>query len=56
MRKIMKIRVIITEKEFLKYASRPTYINHNIHGKDFVGIHEKKEVLKLNKPTYVGCT
>ena len=30
MRKRMKIRVIITEKEFLKYASRPTYINHNM--------------------------
>ena len=32
MRKRMKIRVIITEKEFLKYASRPTYINRNIYG------------------------
>ena len=56
MRKRMKIRVIITEKEFLKYASRLTYINHNIYGKNFVVIHEKKEVLKLNKPIYLGCT
>ena len=56
MRKRMKIRVIITEKGFLKYASRPTYINHNIYGKNFVVIHEKKEVLKSNKPIYVGCT
>ena len=56
MRKRMKIRVIITEKEFLKYASRPTYINHNIYRKHFVVIYEKKEVLKLNKPIYVGCT
>ena len=56
MRKRMKIRVIITQKEFLKYASRLTYINHNIYGKNFVVIHEKKEVLKLNKPIYLGCT
>ena len=41
MRKIMKVRVRTSEKEFLKYASRPIYINHNIYGKDFLVIHEK---------------
>ena len=41
MRKIMKVRIRTTEKEFLKYASRPTYINQNIYGKDFLFIHEK---------------
>ena len=56
MRKRMKVRVTINEKEFLKHASRSTYINHNIYGKNFVVIHEKKEILKLNKPIYVGCT
>ena len=30
MRKIMKVRVTTTKKEFLKYASRPANINHNI--------------------------
>ena len=52
----MKIRITKTPKEFLKYASRPTFINHIIFGKNLVAIHEKKEVLKLNKPIYVGCT
>ena len=56
MRKRMKVRVTTTKKEFLKYASTPTYINHNIYGKDFVVNHEKKELLTLNKPIYVGCT
>ena len=42
MRKIMKIRIIKTSKDFLKYASRPTYISHNIFGKNVVVIHEKK--------------
>ena len=55
MRKRMKTRIIKTPKGFLKYASRPTYINHNIFGKNLVAIHEKKEVLKLNKPFQVGC-
>ena len=54
MRKIMKVRVTTTEKEYIKDASRDAFINHKIYGKDFVVIHEKKEILKLNKPIYIG--
>ena len=43
MRKRIKIRIIKNEKDFIKYASRPTYINHNIFGKRLVAIHEKKK-------------
>ena len=56
LRKRIKVRVTTNEKDFLKYASRPTYINHNIFGKNFVVIHEKKELLTLNKPIFVGRT
>ena len=56
MRKRMKIRIIKTPKDFLKFASRATYINHNIFGKNLVAMHEKKELLTLNKPIYVACT
>ena len=56
MRKRKKIRIIKTSKDFLKCESRDTYISHNIFGKNLVAIHEKKEVLKLNKPVYVGWT
>ena len=55
MRKRIKIRIIKKEKDVTKYAYRPTYINH-IFGKRLVAIHEKKELLTLNKPIYVGCT
>ena len=55
MRKRMKVRVASNEKDLVKYASRPTYINHNIYDKNFVVIHEKKELLTLNKPIYIGC-
>ena len=56
MKKRIKIWIIKNEKHFIKYASRPTYINHNIFGKRLVEIHEKRELLTLNKPIYVGCT
>ena len=56
MRKRIKIRRTKTPKDFLKYASRPKYISHNIFGKNLVVIHERKELLALNKLTYVGCT
>ena len=54
MRKRIKIRIIKSEKDFIKYASKLTYINHDIFGKRLVAIHEKKESLTLNKPIYVG--
>ena len=55
MRKTMKVRVTTNEKEFLKSASRSIYINHNIYGKNLVAIHEKKEIIKLNKRIYAEC-
>ena len=39
---------------FFKYTSKPTYITHNIFGKNYAAIHEIKTVLMLNKPIYVG--
>ena len=56
MRKRIKIRITKIQKDFLEYASRPTYISHNIFGKRLVAINEKKEQLTLNKPIYVGNT
>ena len=56
MRKRIKIRITTNEKDFLKYALRPTYISHKKFGKDLVVIYEKKELLTLNKSIYIGCT
>ena len=56
MRKRIKIRITTNEKDFLKYVSRHTYIGHEKFGKNLVVIHEKKELLTLNKPIYVGNT
>ena len=56
MRKRIKISIIKNKKDFIKYAWRPTYINHDVFGKRLVAIYEKKELLTLNKPIYVECT
>ena len=56
MRKRIKIRIIKKEKYFIRYASRSTYINHDIFSKRLIAIYEKKEQLTLNKPIYVRCT
>ena len=45
MRKRIKIRIVKKEKDFIKYASRPKYINHDIFGKRLVAIHEKRNYL-----------
>ena len=55
MRKRIKIRIITNEKDFIKYASRPTYISQKKFGKNLSIIHEKKELLTLSKPIYVGA-
>ena len=43
MRKRIKIRIIKNEKDFIKYPSRPTFINHDLFAKRLVAIHEKKK-------------
>ena len=39
-----------------KHVSRPAYINYVYVGKRLVAIQEKKKILTLNKPIYVGYT
>ena len=48
------VRLVSKEKDFLKYTSRPTHINHKIFDKNYAAIHETKPVLTCNKPIYVG--
>ena len=55
-RKTTKIKITNNEKDFLKYASRRTYISHKTIGKNLVVRHKKKQILTLDKPLYVGVT
>ena len=52
----INVRLVNSEKDFLKYTSRPTYITHKVFDKDYAAIHEIKPVLILNKPIYIGFT
>ena len=56
LRKRINVRFVNNGKDFLKYTSRPTYVNHKLFDKDYAAIHGIKPVLILNKPIYVGFT
>ena len=56
LRKIINVRLVNNNKDFLKHTSRPTYVTHKIFGKNYAAIHEIKPVLILNKPIYIGFT
>ena len=56
MRKRIKIRVVKNAKDFIKYTSRPTYINRKVFENNLAAIHEKKIALTLNRPRYMGFT
>ena len=56
LRKRINMRLVNSEKDFLKYTSRPTHTTHKLFGKDYAAFHEIKPVLILNKPIYIGIT
>ena len=56
LRKRINVRFVNNKKDFLKYTSRPTYVNHKLFNKNFAAIHEVKPVLILSKPIYVWFT
>ena len=56
MRKRKKLRIVKSSNDFIKYTSRPTWVNwKKIENKLFV-IHERKIPLTLDKPIYLGFT
>ena len=56
LRKRINVRLVNNAKDFLKYASKPTYITHKFFAENYSAIHEIKPVLILNKLIYVGFT
>ena len=56
LRKSINVRFVNNKKDFLKYTSKPTYVNHKLFNRYFAAIHEIKPVLILKKPIYVGFT
>ena len=56
LQKIISVRVVNNEKDFLKHVSKPTFISTKIFDKNYADFYEIKPVLTLNKPIYVGFT
>ena len=56
LRKRINVTLVNNAKDFLKYASKPTYITHKFFAENYSAIHEIKPVLILNKLIYVGFT
>ena len=54
--KKINVRLVNSEKGFLKYTSRPTHITHKIFNENYAAIHEIKTVLTLTKPICVEFT
>ena len=54
LRKMIYVRLVNNAGDYKKHVSKPSFVSQKIFGKDFVGIHEIKSVLTLNKPIYVG--
>ena len=49
LRKIINVRLVNNETDFLKYTSRTIHITNKIFGKNYAAIHEIKPVLTLKK-------
>ena len=56
MGKRINVRLVNNEKDFLKYAIKPTQITYKIFDKNYATIYEIKPVLTLDKTIYVGFT
>ena len=54
MGKRINVRLVNNEKDFLKYAIKPTQITYKIFDKNYATIYEIKPVLTLDKTIYVG--
>jgi len=53
-RKRQNIKLVTTKQKFLKYTSKPTFLNSKIFNSEFAAVHYVKEKLVLDKPVYVG--
>ena len=47
------VKLVTNEKDYLKWASKPSYLSQKVFDNDLVTIHKSKVTLTLNKPAYV---
>ena len=54
LRKRINVKLVNNAKDYVKCITKPSFVSQKIFCKNFVGIHETKPVLTINKPVYVG--
>ena len=48
------VKLVTKEKDYLKWASKRSYLSQKVFGNDLVAIRKSKVTLTLNKAAYVG--
>ena len=56
LRKIITVKIVNNDKDYLKHTTKPTFVSPGIFDKNYAAIHEIKPVLTLKKPIYVAFT
>ena len=54
LRKRSNISLLTDGESFVRLTRKPTYVSSKIFDEDLVGVQMKREVIKLDKPSYVG--
>ena len=54
LRNSIREKLLSSEKDFLKFTSKPSYMSHKIFDNNLVAIRKSKLALNLNKPAYIG--
>ena len=56
-RNTIDLKLVNTEKDYLKCTSKPNYMSHKIFDNNLVGTRKSKVSSKVNEPAYTGmCT
>ena len=54
LRNRIDVKLVSNKKDYLKWASKPSYMSHKIFANDLVAIRKNKVILTLNKPASIG--
>ena len=54
LRNRIDVKLVSNKKDYLKWASKPSYMSYKIFDNDLVTMRKKKVTLTLNKPAYIG--
>ena len=56
LRNRIDVKLVSNKKDYLQWASKPSYMSHKIFDNDLIVICKNKVTLTLNKPPYTGIS